>query len=238
MALIEHIKYYSHILNRDINVEITGHWGYPILMFPSSCGKYTQNADFKLNESVMQFVDAGKVKLYNVETLDELTFYDDSMPPEMRIHNYDLYMQFLQNEFIPYLQKECNTHRIATAGCSFGGFHAANTAFRFPDLVSHLFSLSGVFSIRNFTIGTDDMKVYFNCPEEFMSNAEGWKFKHMNIVLSTSDWDSCKPKNENMAKILDEKGIPYWYDEKKWIEHDWPLWRMVFPEYINKYFNN
>ncbi len=237
MAAIEHIKYYSHILNRDINLEITGHWGYPILMFPTSCGRYIQNRDFKLNESVIHFVDSGKIKLYNIETLDEQSFYNDSVSSEVKIRNYDLYMQFLQKEFIPYLQTQCNTHRIATAGCSFGGFHAANTAFRFPDLVSHMFSMSGVFSIRNFVPDTDDIKVYFNCPEEFMSHEESWRFKHLNIVLSTSDWDSCKPKNKKMAEVLDAKGIPYWYDEKKWIEHDWPLWRMVFPEYINKYFN-
>jgi len=39
-----------------------------------------------------------------------------------------------------------------------------------------------------------------------------------------------------MAKILSSKGINYWYDEKKWISHDWPLWRMVFPEFIGAFF--
>jgi enterochelin esterase-like enzyme len=31
-----------------------------------------------------------------------------------------------------------------------------------------------------------------------------------------------------MAGILTEKGINHWYDEQKWIDHDWVLWRMVF----------
>lgn len=237
MADVKHTQYFSNTLNRNINLEITGHWGHPILMFPSSGGKYTQNFDFGLNESVMQYVNEGRIKLYNVETIDMMTFYsDDHLSSEIIIHNYELYMQFLKNELIPYIQDECNTHRIAVAGCSFGGFHAANTAFRFPDVISHLFSLSGVFNIRNFTPNSDDMRIYFNCPNEFMVDEESWKYNHMQIVLSTSDWDSCKPKNENMAGVLEAKGIPYWYDEKKWIEHDWPLWKMVFPEYVQKYF--
>ena len=236
MAKVQHTQYYSNTLNRNINLEVTGHWGHPILMFPSSGGKYTQNSDFGLNESVMKYVEEGRIKLYNVETIDMLTFYADDLPSDIIIHNYELYMQFLKNELIPYIQDECNTHRLAVAGCSFGGFHAANTAFRFPDVISHLFSLSGVFSIRNFTPNSDDMRIYFNCPNEFMANEESWKYNHMKIVLSTSDWDSCKPKNENMAGILESKGIPYWYDEKKWIEHDWPLWKMVFPAYVEKYF--
>ena len=236
MASKQNIQYYSNTLGRNINVEIMGHWGHPILMFPSSGGQYTQNSDFGLNASVMQYVEEGRIKLYNVETLDMLTFYNDSMNSETKIHNYELYMQFLRNEMIPFIQNECNTHRLATAGVSFGGFHAANTAFRFPDVVSHLISMSGTFSIRNMAPLSDDMRIYFNCPEEFMANEEGWKYQHMKIVLSTSNWDICKPKNERMAGILSAKGIPFWYDEKQWIDHDWPLWKMVFPEYVGTYF--
>ena len=130
MAKIEHIPYYSNILGRNINVEVTGHWGHPILMFPSSGGQYTQNSEFGLVGSVMHLVEAGLVKLYNVETIDMLSFYNDHMNSEVKIHNYELYMQFIKNEMIPYIQSECNTHRIGVAGVSFGGFHAANTAFR------------------------------------------------------------------------------------------------------------
>lgn len=236
MAKINHFEYYSNILNQNLKVEVTGHWGYPILMFPSSGGAYTQNRDFLLNDAVMQFVEEGKIKLYNVETIDNQSFYNDHLPAHIKIYNYDLYMQFLQGEFIPFIQKECNTHRIATAGVSFGGYHAANTAFRFPDLISHLFAMSATFNIRSMTQGSDDDRIYFNCPNEFMPGEEAWKYKHMNIVLSTSDWDICLDRNKDMSSILRSKGIDHWYDEKKWIEHDWPLWRMVFPEYIGKSF--
>ena len=120
MAKVEHIPYYSNTLSRNINVEVTGHWGHPILMFPSSGGQFTQNTDFGLVGSVMHLVEAGLVKLYNVETIDMLSFYDDNMNSEMKIHNYELYMHFLKEEMIPYIQKECNTHRIGVAGVSFG----------------------------------------------------------------------------------------------------------------------
>ena len=236
MAKIEHIPYYSNTLGRNIMVEVTGHWGHPILMFPSSGGQYTQNSDFGLNASVMHLVEAGKIKLYNVETIDMLSFYDDHMNSETKIHNYEMYMQFLKNEFIPYIQRECNTHRIAVAGVSFGGFHAANTAFRFPDVVSHLIAMSAAFNIRNMTPLCADDRIYFNCPDEFMQNEESWKYNHMHIVLGTSDWDICLDKNKHMSGILNSRGIAHWYDEKKWQDHDWPLWKMMFPEYLGKYF--
>ena len=236
MPRIEHTDFYSHILGTSLKVEVTGHFGYPILMFPTSQGQYTQNHDFKLNESINSFVEEGKVKLYNIETIDNYSFYDKKIPAPERIRNYELYMQFLIQEFVPYLQSLHSEHRIAVAGASFGGYHAANFAFRFPDVVSHMFCLSGAFSIRNFMEGFSNDLVYFNCPREFMANEEAWKFNHMHIVLSTSDEDICLTQTREMADILTSKSINHWYDERKWISHDWPLWRMVFPIFVGRFF--
>ena len=237
MPRIEHTDFYSHILGMSLKVEVTGHFGYPIIMFPTSQGDYTQNHDFKLNESVNWFLDNGKVKLYNIETIDKFSFYDKNIHPSDRIRNYELYMQFMKQEFVPYIQGLHSEHRVAVAGASFGGYHAANFAFRFPDVVSHMFCLSGAFTIRNFMDGFNNELVYFNCPREFMKNDEAWKFKHMHIVLSTSDEDICLEQTREMARILTERGINHWYDEQRWISHDWPLWRMVFPTFIGRFFS-
>jgi esterase/lipase superfamily enzyme len=237
MAAVAHIPYFSNILNRIIDIEMTGHWGHPILMFPSSYGSYTQNRDFGLNDTVMHFVDQGRIKLYNIETLDGWSFYAEHMSSENKIAHYEQYLQFMVQELIPKIQQDCHTHRVAVAGCSFGGYHAGNIAFRFPDLVSHLFSMSGVFNIRNLTPLSDDIRIYFNCPDEFVLNDESWKYNHMHVVLNTSDWDICLSRNQHMHQVLNSKGIAHWYDERKWIEHDWPLWKMVFPEYIQRYFS-
>lgn len=236
MPRIEHTDYYSHLLGMSLKVEITGHYGYPILMFPTSQGDYTQNHDFKLNESINWLVKKGHVKLYNIETIDKFSFYDKNIHASERIRNYELYVQFLIQEFVPYLQALHSQHRIAVAGASFGGYHASNFAFRFPDVISHLFCLSGAFSIRNFMDGYTGESVYFNCPREFIKNDEAWKFSHMHIVLSTSDEDICLEQTKEMAGILASKGINHWYDERKWISHDWPLWRMVFPMFVGRFF--
>lgn len=236
MPRIEHTDFYSHLLGMSLKVEVTGHFGYPILMFPTSQGQYTQNHDFKLNESINWFVEQGKVKLYNIETIDKFSFYDKNIHVAERIRNYELYVQFLIQEFVPYLQALHSEHRIAIAGASFGGYHASNFAFRFPDVVSHLFCLSGAFSIRDFMDGFSNEQVYFNSPREFMRNDLAWKFNHMHIVLSTSDEDICLEQTKEMSNILSVKGINHWYDERKWINHDWPLWRMAFPMFIGRFF--
>ncbi len=233
---VRHFPFYSHILGRDIMVEVTGYWGFPVIMFPTTFGSYVQNSDFGLTASVAHLVNSGVVKLYNIQTIDSDTFYAKNLTDCQKIFNYHQYMRFYREEFLPYVQADSNNHRVAVAGCSFGGYHAANVAFRFPDVTAYLISMSGAFSIRNFVDQCPDDRVYFNCPIEFMRNEESWRYHHMGIILGTSDWDICKDKNQQMSGILNAKGIDHWYDEKKWAKHDWPLWCMVFPEYLNACF--
>ena len=71
MPQIIHTDYYSHILGMSLQVEVTGHFGYPIIMFPTSQGSYTQNTDFHLNGSISHFTDNGILKLFNVQTIDK-----------------------------------------------------------------------------------------------------------------------------------------------------------------------
>lgn len=227
------ISYYSHILGRHIEIVITGHWGYPIVMFPTSMGNVYQNKDFGLLDAISNEIQAGKVKVYNVESIDFQSFYNKDLPPNIKIYNYNLYTEFLHKELYPWIQRECSVHRVAVAGCSFGAYHAANFAFKYPDAVSHLFSMSGVYSIKSFMNGYYDDLVYYNSPTDFMPNQEEWKYNHQQLVLGTSDWDICKTDTLNMSQLLSFKGINHWYDEKKWASHDWPLWKMMLAEYIH-----
>jgi esterase/lipase superfamily enzyme len=50
-------------MGRDIDLLVSGHWGYPILMFPTSMGNYLQNKDFGLLDTIGDLVNEGKVKL-------------------------------------------------------------------------------------------------------------------------------------------------------------------------------
>jgi esterase/lipase superfamily enzyme len=64
------------------------------------------------------------------------------------------------------ISRGANVHdiRVAVCGASLGAYHAANIAFRHPDAVSHLISLSGAFDISDFFGGYYDDNIYFNSP--------------------------------------------------------------------------
>jgi esterase/lipase superfamily enzyme len=227
-------KWYSPTLGRDIEMLVIGHWGYPILLFPTSMGRYYQNKEFGLTDSVRGFVDAGKIKLYLIDGIDEDSWYAKHLPPAVRAHNHSVYDRFLNDELVPSIRREANVDKIAVAGCSFGGYHALNFAFKHPDKVAYMISMSGAFDIRSFVEGHHDDTVYFNNPVDFIHNEEAWKFHHMKIVLGTSEWDICLDANIQMSNLLKNKGIPHWLDIRGWDKHDWPLWNRMFPEYVSQ----
>lgn len=231
-----HIKFYSGHLNREIELLVFGSWGYPIVVFPSSLGRYYQVKDFGLIHSVRDFVESGKVKIFSVDAIDSDSWYAKHLHPSQRVKNYMLYDKFLYHELIPQIQEECNTERVGVAGCSFGGFHAASFAFKHPDKVDHLMSMSGAFDMKSFMDGYYDQDFYFCNPIDFMAHEQGWRYGHMKIILGTSEWDICLNSNVQMSGVLNRIGVEHWLNIWGWEKHDWPLWLKMFPNYLSRFF--
>ena len=226
-------KWYSHHLGRDIEMLVYGNWGYPVIMFPTSMGHYYEYKDFGLLDSIKWFVETGKIKLYCIDSIDKDSFYGRHLHPGTKIWNQVLYDKFLHEELVPGIQRECNERKIGVAGVSFGGYHALNFAFKHPEQVGNLISLSGAFDIKPFMRGYYDQNVYFNNPPDFLPNDSNPELYHINIVLGTTEYDICKDANFQMSAILNSKGIRHKLDVSPWGDHDWPVWKDQLPKYFS-----
>ncbi|MBC7893630.1 MAG: esterase family protein [Sphingobacteriaceae bacterium] len=229
-----YIRYYSHHLGRDNEMLTYGHWGHPVIIFPTTMGRFHEAKDFRLIESVYWHLTNGVAKVYCPDSIDKDSWYAKHLHPSVRILNHNLYDRFLAEELVPFIQKECNVEKVAVAGCSFGGFHAANFAFRHPELVSHVFAMGAAFDIRSFMDGYYDDNVYFNNPPDYLPNATNpalWQMKC--IKLGTAEHDFCKSDNYRMSGILSRKNILHDLDDRPFGNHDWPIWREMFPAYLS-----
>lgn len=226
-------KWYSPTLGKEFEMVVYGHYGTPVIVFPTTMGRFFESRDFMLIESARHLIEAGKVKIYCVDSVDKLSWYNKRVHPAERVRNHIWYDKFIADEVINGIRHAYGIHKVVVAGASFGGYHAANFAFRHPDMVSHLISMSGSFDIRSFLDGHYDDNVYFNNPVDYLkanNNSELWNLK---ITLGFGEWDICKDANLVLSRILDEKGMNHWLDEHRWAEHDWPLWRRMFPHYLS-----
>ncbi len=229
----QHINFYSHVLQRDIPMLKFGDRGYPIVIFPTTLGSYYECKDFHLINSVKWFVEQGMVQIYCVDSINKESWYNKNTHPLQRVANHNFYDRFLHEEFIPQLREISGTGKVAVGGPSFGGFMAANYAFRHPEAVSHLFSMSGSFDIKSFVDGHYNEDVYFNNPMDFMPSNDNPELYNMKIILGTSHKDICLDSNLQMSGILNSKGINHWLDIRGHEPHDWPLWRDMFPHYLS-----
>src|SRR5205807_9408747 len=92
------------------------------------------------------------------------------------------YENVIVRDVFDLARRECSTNRAAVCGASLGAYHAANIAFKYPDAVSHLISLSGAFEIGDYFDGYHDANIYFNSPNEYFPNIPNpGKFNHMEI---------------------------------------------------------
>ncbi|MEO1052735.1 MAG: alpha/beta fold hydrolase [Bacteroidota bacterium] len=229
----EYFKWYSPVLSKDIEMLVFGHAGYPVIIFPTTKGRYYESKDFKLIESAAWFMDQGLIQIYCPDSVDALSWYNRSIHPADRVKNHLWYDQFILEEVVNSICHQKGIGKVGVAGASFGGFHALNFAFRHPDRVSHMFSMSGRYDVKSFMDGHYDDNVYFTNPVDYLPNNNHPDLWNMNIVLGAGEWDICLDDNRHMSDILNSKHIKHWFDVRRWAEHDWGIWRQMFPHYLS-----
>lgn len=225
-------RWYSRCLSSEVDMLVFGDRGYPVILFPTAMGRYYQTKDFGLIESVRWFVEQGLVKIYCIESIDEQSWYNKNLHPADRVLTHIAYDRMLNEELAPWAMNETGVNRVVAAGCGFGGYHAANFAFKHPDKAGHLFSMGGAFDIKPYTDDFYNDDIFFNNPPDFLPWNDDGALWHMNIILGTAEDDFCKDENIRLSNILKQKHINHWLDIRHGT-HDWPVWREMFPHYLS-----
>jgi len=212
---------------------VFGDEGYPLILFPTSMGRYYESKDRGLIDALGWFVDQQLVRIYCPDSIDSHSWYNRHIPPAERAYNHTLYDKVLLHEVLDRAVQETGVQRVAVAGCSFGGYHAANLAFRYPEKVSYLFCLSATFDVRSRLDGHYDDNVYFNNPVDYMPDNTAAALWRMGIILGVADNDVTRQQNEQFSRILAAKHIMHWLDIRPNAVHDWPLWKEMLPYYLS-----
>jgi esterase/lipase superfamily enzyme len=222
-----------------------GHWGRPLLMFPAEQGRrwdYEQNG---MIEALRPLVDAGRLKVYCLDSYDAGSWHDQSIPLEERARRHAAYEQWITEEVAPWIHADTNGGEPIVTGCSFGAYHAANFALKRADLFPLAVCLSGVYDVSVVGWGERGDAVYFNNPMDYVSHLEGdhldWLRSRANLVLvvGSGRWEDTTGALEStrgFAGLLAEKGIRHELDV--WgsdIPHDWPSWRRQMAHHLPRF---
>jgi esterase/lipase superfamily enzyme len=227
--------------------KVYGHAGKPILVFPSSGGRFFEYEDFGMIEACRDFIEAGRVRFFTPDSIDSESWLNTAASNGHKNYMHDRYENYILHEFIPTIHHLSGWRcPMVTTGCSMGGYHALNFYLKHPDIFDTTIAQSGVYDVRFFTGGNMDDGVYFNSPVDYFNNLTDTEhlelFRRGNIIISTGQgrWEEISIQHTRVIeRILNEKQIPAWVDY--WgcdVDHDWPWWRIQMPYFLGNLAQN
>ena len=240
----ELFAWYSPVLNKEMPIVSYGHFGSVLLLVPTAAADYLEYERFLLIDALAPFIDAGIIKVYSIDSINNESWLNKSMPDWDKAVRHDQWNQYIYNEVIPYIKLNSGENTpIYISGASFGALHSMNLFLKRPDLLNGVIAMSGVYDLTEYSGGFMNDTVYYNSPAHYMPNLTDHHLletirssNHIHILTGSGSYEDPKAGGE-FAKILYNKGISYEFDN--WGEdynHDWPTWRNMLPHYIGTRF--
>jgi esterase/lipase superfamily enzyme len=144
----EYHRWFSPTLGREMELLVFGHDGLPAVVFPTSQGRFYEFEDRGMVEAVAEKLEGGRLQLFCVDSVDSESFYNRGVGPDWQIARQVQYENYVLREVLPFVRSQNRRPHLAAMGCSFGGYHAVNIAFRHPHLFTACLSMSGAFDLR------------------------------------------------------------------------------------------
>lgn len=234
-------RWYSQRLQQETQLVRWGHYGTPLLLFPTAGGDAEEIERFFLIKVLEPLIHDGRLKVYSIDSVAGRTWLtNDNVAHCVWIQKQ--FDGYLREEVVPAIRHDCQSPGISllTAGASIGAFNSLLAICRHPDIFSHAICMSGTYDLQKWLQGKWFDDFHHFSPLHFVPQLpEGEQLDRLRqrmILVPTG-----KGKNESpaeswkVAHVLGSRGIPnrvdLWGDE--W-DHDWPTWRKMLPQYVEE----
>src|SRR6188472_4416620 len=96
-------KDYSRHLGRDMEYKRFGHAGRPVVMFPTSRGRFFQYEDTGTIDALSDFIEDGRIQVWTLDGIDGESFFASDPDLQQRIGRHDAYFRYVREEALPRL---------------------------------------------------------------------------------------------------------------------------------------
>jgi len=222
-------RWFSPALQKDMDIAVYGHYGMPLLLFPTAGADHLEYERFQLIDSIKPHIDSGKFKAFSINSTNNESWLNDSIYPPHKSLRHGQYNQYVIEEVVPFIYDNCQGQLpIITTGASVGAYHAMNTFLRIPTVFRGTIAMSGVYDLKYYSKGYYDDHVYFNSPIDFLPNITDETFlnqmrDNLGVVIASGQGDYEDPGSSiHLSNILNSKGIMHWLDLWGYdVRHEW-----------------
>jgi esterase/lipase superfamily enzyme len=224
-----------------------GHFGRPVLVFPSEMGRAWDYENNGMVGAVASLLDEGRVKLYCVDAWDSGSWSRRDLPMEGRAREHEKYERWIVEDVVPFIYADCSGPQdVLVTGCSMGAYHAANFALKRADVFPLAICLSGNYDPSAWHgWGERGEAAYFNNPLDYVQHLGGdhldWLRSRVSLLLvcGQGQWEDTTGSLEStkrLAQLLADKGVPHQLDLWGYdVPHDWPSWRRQIAYHLPRF---
>ena len=230
----------THRLPCPARVVRWGHYGAPVLLFPTAGGDCDEAERHGVIGALSGLVEAGRIKVYSVDSVAGQHWVARQHSPEYCSRVQNLFDAYIREEVVPLIRSDCaaDAIEIITAGASIGAFNAVAACCRHPDAFRLALGMSGTYDLSRYLHGRWNEDFYYSSPLHFLPGlGGGWQLDTLRqrfAILATGSgrWED-PGESWRLAGVLGAKSIPNRVDD--WgpgVDHDWPTWHRMLPQYL------
>src|SRR5689334_25435791 len=97
-------SWYSERLQKEMPVAVYGYYGFALLLVPTAAADYLEYERFQLIDSLRDVIDAGKVKVFSINSINNESWLNNEMEPRHKIIRHQQFNEYVYEEVIPFIR--------------------------------------------------------------------------------------------------------------------------------------
>ncbi|MEM7693616.1 MAG: alpha/beta hydrolase-fold protein [Pseudomonadota bacterium] len=234
-------SWYSPRVDHHINLVRWGHYGQPVLLFPTAGGDAEEVERMHMIGALAPLIDAGRIKVYSIDSIAGRALAAKWGSEEHRCWLLNGFEEFIAHEVVPAIRNDCHSDEIEViaAGASIGAFKATAVTCRYPWAFKAAIGMSGTYDLETLLGFRGVGDFYFASPLAFVPNLDGplldkLRSRFILMAYGQGRWEN-PDEAWRLGGVLGAKGVPNRIDPwgPEW-DHDWPTWRKMLPLYLDE----
>ncbi len=233
-------RWYSPRLEQEIGVVRYGHYGRPVLLFPTAGGDAHEAERQGLIAACGPLLDDGRVKIYSCDSTAGQALLHKHGSVAYRMWLFNQFQECVRREVVPAIHADSGeSQTIVAAGSSIGAYNSVGVLARYPEVFGAAICMSGTYEIERFMEHQSSLDLHLASAVRFLPGLEGPQLDLLRqrfavIATGSGDWEDV-PASWTIGQALGLKGVPNRVDVwgPEWA-HDWPTWHRMLPQYLHE----
>jgi esterase/lipase superfamily enzyme len=214
-----------------------GHFGTPVLLFPSAGGDYEEVERFHLVRALSPFIEAGRIKVFSVDGVAAQAWLRGTRSPADCARAQSAYDTYIDEEVVSLIRRDLQSDsvEIVAAGAALGACSAVSSLCRQPETFRAALALSGIFELSKYLQSGFSPELRGFLPlHEVPALEEGPRLQNLRrrfVRLASGAGSYENPAGSQLlATALAARGIPHQLD--LWgpaFAHSWGTWQEMLP---------